>query len=103
MHPPLLIVRDESHRLSLGELLFSVGLLKQSKQARNLGENKPSGVAVRRPSNALVLKRARFFSVVPGCVVKTVVTAGRRKMASRSRLGECQFPRLGPFALGNFH
>jgi hypothetical protein len=79
---PLLIVRDESHRLSLGELLSSVGLLKQSKQTRNLGENKPSGVAVSRPSYALVLKRARFSSVVPGCVVKTVVTTGRRKIVA---------------------
>jgi hypothetical protein len=36
-----------------------------------MGTPRPAGS---RPSYALVLERARFSSVVPGCVVKTVVT-----------------------------
>jgi len=71
---PLLIVRDESHRLSLGGLLSSVGLLKQSRRTRNLRDNGAPRPSVSRPNYALVLQRARFSSVAPGCVVKTVVT-----------------------------
>ena len=46
---------------------------------------KPTGS---RPSSALVLQRARFSSVAPGCVVKTVVTEVCIDRL-RSRLGDC--------------
>jgi hypothetical protein len=36
--------------------------------------NEAPRLIAERPSDALVLKRARFSSVVPGRVVKTVVT-----------------------------
>jgi hypothetical protein len=42
-------------------------------------ENRAPRLTVIRPSYALVLNRARFSSVVPGCVVKTVVTPDCRK------------------------
>jgi transposase len=45
----------------------------------------------------MVLKGARSSSVVPSCVVKTVVTrACPQRAGERSRLGDCLISRLGP-------
>jgi putative transposase len=70
---------------------------RQGTEGDNMGRRRPAGS---RPSYALVLKRARFSSVVPGCVVKTVVTEAcfDRPPILFRRLPD--FPRSGRAALG---
>ena len=57
---------------------------------------------VSRPSNALVLKRARFSSVVPGCGQDSG-DGCLLQTGIRSCLGKYPFPRLGRSTLGVFH